>query len=146
VEYRGLTILNINMAEKKEEVEVEVSQEDIDKAEEQILLSWLASQILANELFDVAKLLIGKSALITAHNMKVLDADSTKFQKNKADKSAKDFLEKVRFDQEQYVKYGRKIPGYVQRSERYENVLKDVINHLSVEARKAMDEALEKHK
>jgi len=129
--------------EKKNE---EITPEEMEKAEEQVLLSWLAAQILANELFDVAKLLIGKSAIITAHNMKLLDADTTKFAKNKADKNAKEFLEKVKFHSEQYVKYGKLLPGYVQRSEKYEKILGEVINKLSVEARKAMDEALKTHK
>jgi hypothetical protein len=133
------------MEEKKEEV-AEFTEKEIQQAEEQVLLSWLASQILANELFDIAKLLIGKSALITAHNMKVLDADTTKFAKNKADKNAKEFLEKVKFHSEQYVKYSKLLPGYVQRSERYEKILGEVINRLSAEARKAMDEAIQKHK
>ena len=130
-------------AEKTKEVEVEkepeFTPEQIADVEEHVLLSFLSSQILATELFDVAKLVIDKSAIITAHNRKILSGDSTKFQKNKAAKDSKEFLNKVKFDLEQYVKYSKKIIGYVQRSERYETVLKTSINHLANEMRVGID-------
>ena len=129
-------------AEKTKEVEEkepEFTSEQIADVEEHVLLSFLSSQILATELFEVAKLIIDKSAIITAHNRKILSGDSTKFQANKASKDSKAFLEKVKFDLEQYNKYAKKVVGYVQRSERYETVLKTSINHLATEMRNGID-------
>ena len=123
----------------EEPKEEEFTPEQIADIEEHVLLSFLAAQILATELFDVAKVTIDKSAIITAHNRKILSGDATKFQKNKASKDSKEFLNKVKFDLEQYSKYTKRAVGYVQRSERYETVLKNAINHLANEMRVGID-------
>jgi len=127
---------------KVEKVEIQTKEEaaitdaEARKLEEQLLLGWLTTQLLATEVFEAAESTLAKSASITFHNKMELAINSA--QKKDASK----FMKRIQRDAIDYKQSSRAIMGYVSRSPRYEKVLQYAIDKTASVMGEKLKEAL----
>jgi hypothetical protein len=127
---------------KKEEVqtkeEAAITDAEARKLEEQLLLAWLSTQLLATEIFEAAESTLAKQASITFTNKMEMSINSA--QKKEAAK----FMKRIQRDAIDYKQSSRAITGYIAHSPRIQKVIQYAIDKSATSIGDILKEALEK--